>query len=118
MKRFKVKRFKLVHRNSMIRGNPVDKRFEVYGIADVKWESSRHASCSFYGYEKNNGMKHDPQLRAIFRDGMLAKDVCSKMNELDKQYGHPRDIGFKCIDGHYDPCLTSVDDVVVTSFDN
>ena len=59
MKRFLVKKLKLVSRNSMLQSNPVEKSFSIFGIFDRNWQSDKNCGVSFCGYEwRHHGMYH------------------------------------------------------------
>lgn len=96
MKRFTVRRKTFVHRNSMIAGSPVTKRFQMFCIADRNWKDENKC-LSFRGYQSATHMAlASRELRAAFTNDIDAKAVCRKMNELDIEHGSPKSISFNC----------------------
>lgn len=96
MKRFTIRRKTFVYRNSMIAGNPISKRFQMFCIFARYWENERKC-LSFRGYENSQYgqcMTGSYELRAAIKDEARAKELCAKMNEEYAKLGNPRSISF------------------------
>lgn len=98
MKRFTIRKKTFVYRNSMIAGSPVTKRFQMFCIFDRNWENERKC-LSFRGYENTQygqRVRSSYELRAAFKNGDKAKELCAQMNEESVKLGNPRSISFNC----------------------
>jgi len=93
MKRFIVKKVKIVWRNSMLAGNPITRSFTKFGIYDRNWKDDRFCCCPRPGGEwaTNNGQSR--KYRLVVDDEQLAQKVADKLNELLELVP-----GTKCID--------------------
>lgn len=103
MKRFTIRKKTFVYRNSMLAGNPISKRFQMFCIFDRNWENERKC-LSFRGYENSRcgqRMTGSYELRAAFKNETKAKELCAKMNEETVKLGNPRSISFN-VDNTWD----------------
>ena len=82
MKRFTVKKVKIVWRNSMLAGNPIERSFTKFGIYDRNWENDRFCRCPRPGGEwaTNNGQYR--KYRLVVDDEAKADRIAAKFNEL------------------------------------
>ena len=82
MKRFTVKKVKIVWRNSMLAGNPISRSFTKFGVFDRNWESDRFCCCPRPGGEwaTNNGQYR--KYRLVVDDEAKANRIAAKLNEL------------------------------------
>lgn len=80
--RFIVKPVKIVWRNSMLAGNPIERSFKKFGVFDRNWENDRFCCCPRPGGEwtSNNGQSR--KYRIVVDDEAKAKRIAAKMNEL------------------------------------
>ena len=82
MKRFIVKKVKIVWRNSMLAGNPIERSFTKFGVFDRNWENDRFCRCPRPGGEwaTNNGQSR--KYRLVVDDEAKANRIAAKLNEL------------------------------------
>lgn len=82
MKRFIVKKVKIVWRNSMLAGNPIERSFVKYGIYDRNWQEDHYCCCPRPGGEwaTNNGQSR--KFRLVLDDEAKAKRIADTMNAL------------------------------------
>ena len=87
MKRFIVKKVKIVWRNSMLAGNPIERSFTKFGVYDRNWENDRWCCCPRPGGEwpTNNGQSR--KFRLVVDDEAKAKCLADKLNELSESIG-------------------------------
>ena len=80
--RFIVKKVKIVWRNSMLAGNPIERSFTKFGVFDRNWESDHFCCCPRPGGEwaSNNGQSR--KYRIVVDDEAKAKRIAAKFNEL------------------------------------
>ncbi len=80
--RFIVKPVKIVWRNSMLAGNPIERSFKKFGVFDRNWESDRFCCCPRPGGEwtSNNGQYR--KYRIVVDDEAKAKKLADKFNNL------------------------------------
>lgn len=86
-KRFIVKKVKIVWRNSMLAGNPIERSFTKFGVFDRNWEHDRWCSCPRPGGEwaTNNGQSR--KYRIVVDDEAKASRIAAKLNELAASIG-------------------------------
>lgn len=101
MKRFTIKRKTFFHRNTMLAGSPIDKRFKMFCIADRNWQDEN--KCLYFrGYQTSNSNgRGGYEFRAAFKDEAKAKSLCAQMNEEYVKLGSPRSISFN-VDNKWD----------------
>ena len=94
MKRFIVKKVKIVWRNSMIAGNPITRSFTKFGVFDRNWENDRYCCCPRPGGEfaTNNGQWR--KYRVIVDDEAVAKKIAEKLESLLKMVPGTKQIDF------------------------
>ncbi len=82
MKRFIVKKVKIVWRNSMLAGNPIERSFVKFGVYDRNWQEDRYCCCPRPGGEwaTNNGQGR--KYRVVVDDEAVAKLVAARLEEL------------------------------------
>ena len=82
MKRFIVKKVKIVWRNSMLAGNPIERSFTKFGVFDRNQENDRFCYCPRPGGEwaTNNGQSR--KYRLVVDDEAKANRIAAKLNEL------------------------------------
>ena len=82
MKRFIVKKVKVVWRNSMLAGNPIERSFVKFGVYDRNWQEDRYCCCPRPGGEwaTNNGQNR--KYRVVVDDEEVAKKVAARLEEL------------------------------------
>ena len=82
MKRFIVKNVKIVWRNSMLAGNPIERSFVKFGVYDRNWQEDRYCCCPRPGGEwaTNNGQGR--KFRVVVDDEAVAKMVAARLEEL------------------------------------
>ena len=80
--RFIVKPVKIVWRNSMLAGNPIERSFKKFGVYDRNWKNDQWCSCPRPGGEwaTNNGQSR--KYRIVVDEEDTAKKIAAKMNEL------------------------------------
>ena len=81
-KRFIVKPVKIVWRNSMIAGNPIERSFKKFGVFDRNWEHDRYCCCPRPGGEWSTNNGQSRKYRVVVDDENLAKSIAEKMNAL------------------------------------
>lgn len=81
-RRFIVKKVKVVWRNNMLAGNPIERSFVKYGIYDRNWQEDRWCCCPRPGGEwaTNNGQSR--KFRLVVDDHERAVMIAIKMNSL------------------------------------
>ena len=94
MKRFIVKKVKIVWRNSMLVGNPIERSFTKFGVFDRNWESDRYCCCPQPDGEfaTNNGQWQ--KYRVIVDDEAVAKKIAEKLESLLKMVPGIKQIDF------------------------
>ena len=106
MKRFIVKKVKIVWRNSMLAGNPIERSFVKYGIYDRNWQEDHYCYCPYPcgEWSTNNGQSR--KFRLVIDDEAKAKRIADTMNALtwaikgDKaqiEFGIETPTGIKCL---------------------
>lgn len=116
-KRFSVKKLKLCSRNSMIRGNPVERSFVMYGVFDRLAKDDHSSGCYLGGYEL---WKYGHWIDTVhdFRTVLESKDVAAavayQLNKLWNELGQPAKIGFSKVDHRYNPLPDNLNDIKVT----
>jgi len=87
MKRFIVKKVKIVWRNSMIAGNPVTRSFTKFGVYDRNWQHDRWCCCPRPNGEWSTNNGQSRKFRLVLDEEAKAKCVADKLNELSKSIG-------------------------------
>lgn len=87
MKRFIVKKVKIVWRNSMLAGNPISRSFTKFGVFDRNWEHDRYCCCPRPGGEWSTNNGQSRKYRIVVDDEDKAKRIAAKMNELAEAIG-------------------------------
>lgn len=85
--RFIVKKVKIVWRNSMLAGNPIERSFTKFGVFDRNWQHDRWCCCPRPAGEwaTNNGQSR--KYRLVVDEEDKAKKVAAKLNELAEAIG-------------------------------
>ena len=88
--RFIVKKVKIVWRNSMLAGNPIERSFTKFGIYDRNWQHDCWCYCPRPDGEwlTNNGQSH--KFRLVVDEEDKAKRITSKLNELATAIGEEK----------------------------
>ena len=93
-RRFIVKNVKIVWRNSMLVGNPVERSFQKFGVYDRNWQEDPYCACPRPGGEwaTNNGQSR--KFRVVVDDHELALKIASKLNDLFAKVPNAKIIDF------------------------
>lgn len=79
--RFVVKPVKIVWRNNMIVGNPIERSFKKFGVFDRNWQNDRYCFCPDPGGQFIADWQAR-KYRIVVDDEAMAKRIAAKMNEL------------------------------------
>ena len=79
--RFIVKPVKIVWRNSMIVGNPIERSFTKFGVFDRNWQNDSYCFCPNPGGQFVADWQAR-KYRIVVDDEAKAKRIAAKMNEL------------------------------------
>lgn len=79
--RFIVKKVKIVWRNSMLAGNPIEDSFTKFGVYDNNWQNDSYCWCSDPGGQFVSDWQAR-KYRIVVDDEAKAKRIAAKMNEL------------------------------------